>query len=129
MIYDKRAIPVYIQTLNKQGSSNLEEQKQVLEPVVRLLRDYTIVILGDREFCSVKLGNWLQEKTVGFALRLKKNENIQQDSDFIKLSELGLKPGTNLFVEGVSITKQKGFGLFSIAGKWLIIVRVSGLWS
>ena len=51
-------------------------------------------------------------------LRLKKNENIQQDSDFIKLSELGLKPGTNLFVEGVSITKQKGFCLFNIAGKW-----------
>ena len=61
LIYDKRAIPVYIQILNKQGSSNLEEQKQVLEPVVRLLRDYTIVILGDREFCSVKLGDWLQE--------------------------------------------------------------------
>ena len=51
-------------------------------------------------------------------MRLKKNENIQQDSEFIKLSELGLKPGTNLFIEGVSITKQKGFGLFNIAGKW-----------
>ena len=118
LIYDKRAIPVYIQILNKQGSSNLEEQKQVLEPVIRLLKDYTIVILGDREFCSVKLGNWLQNQSVGFALRLKKNENIQRDSDFIKLSELGLKPGTDLFVEGVSITKQKGFGSFNVAGKW-----------
>ena len=118
LIYDKRAIPVYIQILNKQGSSNLEEQKQVLEPVIRLLKDSTIVILGDREFCSVKLGNWLQEQSVGFALRLKKNENIQRDSDFIKLSELGLKPGTDLFVEGVSITKQKGFGPFNVAGKW-----------
>ena len=118
LIYDKRAIPIYIQILNKQGSNNLEEQKQVLEPVVQLLRDYTIVTLGDREFCSVKLGNWLQEQAVSFALRLKENENIQQDSDFIKLSELDLKPGTNLFVEGVSITKQKRFGLFNIAGKW-----------
>ena len=35
LIYDKCAIPVYIQILNKQGSSNLEEQKQVLEPVIR----------------------------------------------------------------------------------------------
>ena len=118
LIYDKRAIPVYIQILNKQGSSNLEEQRQVLEPVIRLLKDYTIIILGDREFCSVKLGNWLQKQSVGFALRLKKNENIQRDSDFIKLRELGLKPGTDLFVEGVSITKQKGFGSFNVAGKW-----------
>ena len=118
LIYDKRAIPVYIQILNKQGSSNLEEQRQVLEPVIRLLKDYTIIILGDREFCSVKLGNWLQKQSVGFALRLKKNENIQRDSDFIKLSELGLKPGTDLFIEGVSITKQQGFGPFNVAGKW-----------
>ena len=118
LIYDKRAIPVYIQILNKQGSSNLEEQKQVLEPVIRLLKDSTIIILGDRECCSVKLGNWLQEKAIGFALRLKKNENVRQNSDFIKLSQLGLKPGTNLFVKGVSITKQTGFGPFNVAGKW-----------
>ena len=73
LIYDKRAIPVYIQIINKQGSRNLEEQKQVPEPVIRLLKDDTITILGDREFCSVKLGNCLQEQCVGFSLRLKKN--------------------------------------------------------
>ena len=55
LIYDKRAIPVYIQILNKQGSSNLAEQKRVLGPIIRLLKNYTVVILGDREFCSVKL--------------------------------------------------------------------------
>ena len=118
LIYDKRAIPVYIQILSKQGSSNLAEQKRVLEPVISLLKDYTIVILGDREFCSVKLGNWLHKEAVGFALRLKKNETIQQDSVFIELSKLGLKPGMSLFIEGVSVTKQKGFGPFNIAGKW-----------
>ena len=118
LIYDKRAIPVYIQILNKQGSSNLAEQKRVLEPVIRLLKDYMIVVLGDREFCSVKLANWLQEEAVGFALRLKKNENIQQDSVFVELSKLGLKPGMSLFIEGVSVTKQKGFGPFNVAGKW-----------
>ena len=77
MIYDKRAIPVYIQILNKQGSSNLAEQKRVLDPIIRLPKNYTIVILGDREFCSVKLATWLQEQTVDFELRLKKNENVQ----------------------------------------------------
>ena len=57
----------------------------------------------DREFCSVKFGNWLQEKAVSFVLRLKKNGNIQQDSEFTKLSELGLQPGINLFLEGIFI--------------------------
>ncbi len=118
LIYDKRAIPVYIQILNKQGSSNLAEQKRVLDPIIRLLKNYTIVILGDREFCSVKLATWLQEQNVGFALRLKKNENVQQDSVFVELSQLGLKPGTSLFLNGVYVTKQKGFGPFNIAGKW-----------
>jgi len=42
----------------------------------------------------VKLANWLQEQTVGFALRLRKNENVQQDSVFVELIQLGLKPGT-----------------------------------
>ena len=118
LIYDKRAIPVYIQVLNKQGSSNLAEQKRVLDPIIRLLKNYTIVILGGREFCSVKLATWLQEQNVGFALRLKKNENVQQDSIFVELSQLGLKPGTSLFLNGVYVAKQKGFGPFNIAGKW-----------
>ncbi|WP_445243701.1 MULTISPECIES: transposase [unclassified Microcoleus] len=30
-------------------------------------------MLGDREFCSVTLANWLREKKVDFCLRLKKN--------------------------------------------------------
>ena len=96
LIYDKRAIPIYIQILNKQGSSNLAEQKRVLDPVIRLLKNYTIVILGGRGCCSVKLATCLQEQNVGFALRLKKNENVQQDSVFVELSQLGLKPGTSL---------------------------------
>lgn len=118
LIYNKRALPVYIHILNKKGNSNLAEQKQVLEPVIRLFVDYTIVFLGDREFCSIKLGNWLQEKKVLFALRLKKNEKVQQDLVFTELKDLGLKPGISLFLKGISITKQKGFGPFNLAGKW-----------
>ncbi|GCA77978.1 hypothetical protein MiTe_04841 [Microcystis aeruginosa NIES-2520] len=31
LIYDKRAIPIYWEILDKKGSSNLEEQQRVLE--------------------------------------------------------------------------------------------------
>ncbi|MBE9169278.1 hypothetical protein IQ238_17705 [Pleurocapsales cyanobacterium LEGE 06147] len=59
IIWRKRALPIYWNILNKKGSSNLDEQKSLLRPVFRLLRDYKIVRLGDREFRSVELANWL----------------------------------------------------------------------
>jgi Transposase DDE domain len=119
LIYDKRAIPVYIQILNKKGSSNLAEQKQVLDPVIRLFKDYEIVVLGDREFCSIKLASWLQKMDVFFALRIKKNEYIQSDSVLLtELRAFGIQSGMSAFIQGVSVTKQKGFGTFNVAAKW-----------
>jgi hypothetical protein len=119
LIYDKRAIPVYIQILNKKGSSNLAEQQQVLDPIIRLFKDYDIVILGDREFCSVKLASWLQRMNVFFALRLKKNEYIESNSvSLAELRDFGIQPGMSAFLQGISVTKQKGFGTFNVAAKW-----------
>jgi len=43
---------------------------------------------------------------------------VQQDLVFVELSQLDLKSGTSLFLEGVCITKKKGFGPFNVAGKW-----------
>jgi hypothetical protein len=119
LIYDKRAIAVYIQILNKKGNSNFAEQQQVLDPIIRLFKDYEIVILGDREFCSVKLVNCLQKMDIFFALRLKKNEYIQSDSVLLmELNAMGIQPGMSTFIQGVSVTKNKGFGPFNIAAKW-----------
>ena len=66
LVYDKRAIPIYWEILDKKGSSNLEEQQRVLEKIFQVLSGYKIVVLGDREFCSVSLGKWLQEQDVYF---------------------------------------------------------------
>ncbi|WP_287294628.1 hypothetical protein [Moorena sp. SIO2C4] len=33
--------------LNKRGASNCDEQKAILRPVLKLLKDYELVILGD----------------------------------------------------------------------------------
>ncbi|WP_292706443.1 MULTISPECIES: hypothetical protein [unclassified Nostoc] len=56
VIYQKRAWPIYWCLLEKDGCSNLEEQQKVLRPVIRLLKKYKLVIIGDREFHSVELG-------------------------------------------------------------------------
>ena len=78
MIYNNRAIPVYFFLLPKKGNSNLTQQKQVLEPALRLFKKYRIIVLGDREFCGVELARWLSEQEkVYLSLRLKKNEYVE----------------------------------------------------
>ncbi len=119
LIWDKRAIPLSWQLLDKRGSSNIGEQIALIAPVLARLSDYKLIILGDREFGSVKLANWLSEQAVEFVLRVKKSRYIQQESQsYTQLSSLGLLPGTNWFLSQVKVTKQKGFGKFNVAGYW-----------
>ncbi|VXD17390.1 transposase (fragment) [Planktothrix serta PCC 8927] len=83
------------------------------------MKDYEIILLGDREFGSVKLGQWLCQQQVKFVLRIKQERYIQSDGeDYTRLSELGLLPGTRFYLRGVKVTKQKGFGTFNIAAYW-----------
>lgn len=82
IVYDHRAIPIYWELLPTLGSSNLTQQKRVFTKVLPLFRLNKTVILGDREFCSALLANWLREKNLYFCLRLKKSEYIQAKTDF-----------------------------------------------
>jgi hypothetical protein len=62
-----------LEAFRQKGSSNLREQKALLCPVLRLLKGYYVIILGDREFRSVRLAHWLDAQGVYFALRQKKS--------------------------------------------------------
>jgi hypothetical protein len=119
LIYDKRAVLVYWEFLDKKGNSNLAAQQRVLEKAISLFSEYKIVILGDREFCSVTLGKWLGEKGLYFCLRQKKTTNVSEDEQFYQeMKALGLAPGISLFLSEVAVTKTKGFGEFNLACKW-----------
>lgn len=119
IIYDSRAIPVYFELLPKLGSSNLTEQKSVFSQVLPLFKKFKIVVLGDREFCSIQLANWLREQEVEFCLRLKKTENIElEDGIWRSLDNLGLKPGISLFYQNAKVTKTKQIKGFNLACKW-----------
>jgi hypothetical protein len=78
MIWRKRAIPIYWKMIEKQGNSTLDHQQFVLTPVFVALSDYKLIVLGDREFCSVTLANWLREKKIDFWGATKK-ECLHQD--------------------------------------------------
>ena len=66
LVYEQRSIPIYFQLLNKLGSSNECEQTEILSSVLPLFVKYKVCLLGDREFCSAKLANWLRESGVCF---------------------------------------------------------------
>lgn len=119
VVWDKRAFPIYFELLPKLGSSNLTEQKAAITKVLPIFNDYKLVLLADREFCSVKLADWLREQDVYFCLRLKKDTFIQVESQIrTQLNDLGLIPGVSIFLKGVSVTKMKGFIGFNLASKW-----------
>jgi hypothetical protein len=119
LFWTRISLPLSWKILEKRGSSNIEEQKSLITPILSLFKDYKIIILGDREFGSVKLGSWLCEKQVRFVVRIKQSRYIKQEStDYVQLLELGLLPGTSFFLTGVKVTKQQGFGKFNVAGYW-----------
>ncbi len=89
VVWDKRAFPVYFSLLPKLGNSNLDEQTKILSQVLPLFRTYKICVLGDREFCSVKLANSLRERDVYFCLRLKKNHFVEIKEDIWRLTKTG----------------------------------------
>ena len=119
LIYDKRAVLLFWEFLEVKGNSSLRVQKRVLEKAISLFEKGKIVILGDREFCSVTLGNWRGNKGMYFCLRQKKTTNVSEDEQFYReMRTLGLAPGTSLFLKQIKITKNPGFGEFNLACKW-----------
>jgi hypothetical protein len=119
LIWQKRAIPLYWYLLPKLGNSNLEEQTLALQQVLPLLKEYKVIVLGEREFCSVDLGNWLKAMSVSFCLRLKKNHCIQTENlIWQRLDCLGLAPGNSLYFRGVRVRKTQPIAGFDIACKW-----------
>ncbi len=116
LIHRNRAIPIHFQLLDKLGNSNFDEQTEFLEPVLKLLSDKRLVLLGDREFCGVDLAKCLGERGAYIALRLKKNEYIELPEQIkIQLSQLGIQAGESRFFQDVKVTKTKGLGPINVA--------------
>ena len=125
LVYKSRTIPLYWIRLNKQGQSNLSEQQTVLRPVLRLLHDYELVLLGDREFHSVALADWCNQQDLLFVLRLPKSTTVQwsEEHPFERLDELPQFAGMASFEVQVKVTQQKGFGKFNLVTRWKRVYR------
>jgi hypothetical protein len=118
-IVQKRAFPIFWTLLDKQGASNLAEQQQVLRPVIRLLKRYKLALVGDREFHSIELAQWLHRQRLSFVLRQKCSTTFREKRQpFQPLDSIPVQPGINLFYPKVSFTQKKGFSRFNLVASW-----------
>jgi hypothetical protein len=91
------------------------EQQQVLRPVIRLLKRYKLVILGDREFHSIELAQWLHHQHLSFVLRQKSSTTFREKKQpFQSLSSIPVQPGIHLFYPKVVFTLNKKFSRFNL---------------
>ena len=118
-IYQKRALPLFWIFLSKKGASDLREQQIVLRPVIKLFKTHQVVIVGDREFHSVELAQWIDSQGVKFVLRQKKSTTFSQKKrKFSSLSSIQIAPGQREFFSKISSTQKKGFCRFNLAVYW-----------
>lgn len=119
VIWKKRALPLYWLLLSKQGSSNFYEQIAVIRPILRLLKNYEIVIIGDREYRSTALALWLKKKKISFILRLNKNTKIKPlYQPYQSLDCLAIKPGKRVLYPKVLVTEAERQNRFNVVVYW-----------
>jgi len=113
LVWNSRAIPLSWKFLSHKGNSSFTQQQTLFVSVLPLLKEYQVTVLGDREFCSIELGQWLDKQGLSIYLRLRRNEYIRCQTEFTQqLKQLGLKPGMSMFFAGVNVTKKYGFSQF-----------------
>jgi hypothetical protein len=118
-IYQKRALPIFWMVLDKKGASNLREQQIVLRPVIKLFKAHQLVVIGDREFHSIKLAHWLHRQKIKFVFRQKQDTTFRQNRQkFKSLSQVEIYPGMKQFLTNITLTQKKGFGRFNLAIYW-----------
>ena len=119
VIWRKRALPIYWLLLPKKGSSNFYEQMATIRPVLRLLKQYNLVVIGDREYRSTALALWLIKKKIDFVLRLNKNTKIKSRyQKYQSLDSLIIKPGDRVKYDSVLVTENNQKDRFNVVIYW-----------
>ena len=119
VIWKKRALPIYWLLLSKKGSSNFYEQVATIRPILKLLKDYKLVVIGDREYRSTAFALWLTKKKIDFVLRLNKNTKIRpRYKKYQSLNSLEIKPGDKVKYDDVLVTENNQKTRFNVVVYW-----------
>ena len=92
----------------EKGASDLREQQIVLRPIIKLFKTHQIVIVGDREFHSVELAQWIDHQGVKLVLRQKKDTTFRKKRrKFNSLSSVLVAPSQRFFLEKLILPRKK----------------------
>ena len=122
VVWHRHALPIYWNVLEKKGASNFKEQKALIRPVLKLLKKYHVILIGDREFHSIELATWLKQaknkgkQKIDFAVRQKTDTFFHKGGKkYQKLSEIEIKKGVKQIQMGIKTTKKRGFSRNNLA--------------
>ena len=88
-------------------------------PVLKLLKDYKLVVIGDREYRSTAFALWLTKKNIYFILRLNKNTLIKpRYKKYQSLNSLDIKPGHRVLYNKVLVTEDNQKDRFNVVVYW-----------
>lgn len=122
VIWGKHALPLCFEPIDHLGSSDLACQKRLIKQVLRLFKSkkYPVLILGDREFQSPKLADWLDSRDVSFCLRQRKSLHFKTmlESDYETVGSQGFQPGQSRFYTHVFCNKEEHIGPLNLAVYW-----------
>ena len=100
IIYENISIPIAWLLLDKKGNSSTEERKELIEKILKILEKKDIeIIVADREFVGKEWLDYLVNKDLPFAVRVKKNELIRHKNG--GLMQLGK------FFKGMKLEENK----------------------
>jgi len=119
LIWGTHALPVYWELLPQLGSSSLRQQQKILAPVLKLLKPYPVVVVGDREFQSAKLADWFRKRGADAVLRQKKSPYVADaKTRYQALKHRGFQPGQYHFFENVSVNKEEPVRALNLGVYW-----------
>lgn len=120
LVWGTHALPLYWETLKHLGNSDLKTQKRLLKAVLPIFQKYPVLVLGDREFHSPKLAEWLDSRGLAFALRQKKDLHFKRavEAEYQVVKDLDIQPGMVRFYPHVFCNKGDGLGPFHLAIYW-----------
>lgn len=122
VIWGTHALPLYFEQIDHRGNSALVCQKRLIKQALRLFKSkkYPVLILGDREFHSPKLADWLTSRNISFCLRQRKSLHFKTrlKAEYETVGSQGFQPGQSRFYTQVFCNKEDGIGPLNLAVYW-----------
>jgi hypothetical protein len=122
VIWGTHALPLYFEQIDHRGNSALVCQKRLIKQALRLFKSkkYPVLILGDREFHSPKLADWLASRNISFCLRQRKSLHFKTrlEAEYETVGSQGFQPGQSRFYTQVFCNKEDGIGPLNLAVYW-----------